>query len=84
MKNIEYAELLLDYDVVSFGMFQYSPNTGGVLESVPSIYGKKPLKMLKAAVTQLLTQGRASKRILDCFRELMETIDQICLKTADS
>ena len=61
MKNIEYAELLLDHDVVSFGVFQYSPNTGGVLESVPSIYGKKPLKMLKAAVTQLLTQGRASK-----------------------
>ena len=40
--------------------------------------------MLKMAVTQWLTQGRASKRILDCFRELMETIDQICLKTADS
>ena len=52
MKNIEYAELLLDYDAVTFGVFQYSPNTGGVLESVPSIYGKKPLKMLKAAATQ--------------------------------
>ena len=43
MKNNEYAELLSDYDVVSFGVFQYSPNTGGVLESVPSIYRKKPL-----------------------------------------
>ena len=39
--------------------------------------------MLKAAITQWLTQGRASKRILDCFRVLMETIDQICLSTAD-
>ena len=84
MKNIEYAELLLDYDAVTFGVFQYSQNTGGILESVPSIYGKNPLKMLKAAATQWLTQGRASKRILDCFRELMETINQICLKTADS
>ena len=84
MKNIEYAEVLLDYDVVTFGVFQYSPNTGGVLKSVPSICGKKPLKMLKAAATQWLTQGRASKQILDCFRKLMETINQICLKAADS
>ena len=84
IKNIEYAQLLLDYDAVSFGVFQYSPKTGGVLESVPSIYGKKPLKILKAAVTQWLTQGRASKQILDCFRELMETIDKIGLNTADS
>ena len=84
IKNIEYAQLLLDYDAVSFGVFQYSPKTGGVLESVPSIYGRKPLKMLKEAVTQWLTQGRASKRILDCFCKLMETIDQICLNTADS
>ena len=83
MKNNEYVELLLGYDAVSFGVFQYSPNTGGVLESVSSIFGKKPLKMLKAAVTQWLAQGRASKRILDCFRELMETINQICLNTAD-
>ena len=84
IKNIEYAELLLDYDPVSFGVFQYSPKTGGALESVPSIYGKKSLKMLKAAITQWLTLDRASKRILDCFRELMEAIDQICLNTADS
>ena len=40
--------------------------------------------MLKVAVTQWLTQGRASKQTLDCFRELMETIDQICLHTAES
>ena len=40
--------------------------------------------MLKVAVTQWLTQGKVSKRTLDCFRELMETIDQICLHTAES
>ena len=40
--------------------------------------------MLKAAMTQWLTHGRASKRILDCFCELMETIDQIGLNTAES
>ena len=86
-KNIEYAELLFVYDAVLLGvwkMFHYSPKKGAILESVQNIYGKKPLKMLKAAVTRWLTHGRASKRVLDCFRELMETIDQICLNTAES
>ena len=31
-----------------------------------------------------MVDSRISKRILDCFRELMETIDQICLNTAES
>ena len=53
-------------------------------ESVPSIYGKKSLKMLKASITQCLSQDRISKRILDFFRELMETIDQICRNNAES
>ena len=62
-------------------MFNCSPKTGSVLESGPSIYGKNPLKILRAAVTQWLTQGKVSKWILDCFGE---TIDQICLNTAES
>ena len=66
------------------GKFYYSPKKGAILKSVQNIYGKKPLKMLKAAVTRWLTHGRSSKRVLDCFRELMETIDQICLNTAES
>ena len=85
MKNIEYAELLLEYDPVLLGMwkmFRYSPKKEAVLESVQNIYRKKPLKMLKAPLTEWLTHGRASKRILDCFPELMETIDQICISTA--
>ena len=45
---------------------------------------KSLFKLLKAALTQWLTHGRASKRILDYFRELMGTIDQIYLNTADS
>ena len=53
-------------------------------KSVPSIYGKKSLKMLKASITQWLTQGRISKRVIDCFCELMETIDQICQNAAES
>ena len=65
-------------------MFHYSPKKGAILESVQNIYGKKPLKMLKATVTRWLTHGRVSKRILDCFRELVETIDQFCLTTAES
>ena len=70
MKYIEYAELLLDYDAVLLGMwkmFHYSPKKGATMESVQNIYGKKPLEMLKVAVTRWLTHGRASKRILDCF-----------------
>ena len=59
MKNIEYAELLLDYDAVLLGvwkMFHYFSKKGAILESVQNIYGKKPLKMLKAAVTPWLTR----------------------------
>ena len=51
---------------------------------IRSKHGKKLLNMLKVAVTQWLTHGRASKWILDCFCELMETIDQIGLNTAES
>ena len=64
-------------------MFEYSPKKGAILESVQSIYHKKPLTMLKAAVTRWLIHGRASKRVLDCFRELMETTDKICINTAE-
>ena len=54
MKNIEYTELLLDYNAVLLGMqkmFHYSPRKGAMMESVQKNYGKKPLKMLKVAVT---------------------------------
>ena len=53
-------------------------------ESVPGFYGKKPIKTLKASKTRWLTQGIISKRILDFFHKLMETIYQICLNTAES
>ena len=87
MKHPDYSELLMDYDAVLLGlwkMFHYSPKKGALLESVQMIYGKKPLKILKAAVTRWLTHGRASQRILDCFQELLETLDQICLDTNES
>ena len=54
MKNIEYTELLLDYNAVLLGMqkmFHYSPRKGAMMESVQKNYGKKPPKMLKVAVT---------------------------------
>ena len=57
---------------------------GGVLENIQSIYGKRPLKILKAAVTHWLTHGRASQRILDCFKELLETTDPISLQTKET
>ena len=87
MKDPDFSELLMDYDAVLLGLwktFHYSPKKGALLESVQMIYGKKPLKILKAAVTRWLTHGRASQRILDCFKELLETVDQICLDTNES
>ena len=66
-------------------MFHFSPKKGPVLENVQSIYGKRPLKILKAAVKKYwLTHGRASQRILDCFKELLQAIDHICLETKET
>ena len=31
-----------------------------------------------------MTHGRASQRILDCFKELLETKDHICLETKET
>ena len=87
MKKIEYVELLLDNNAALLGlwkMFHCSPKKGAILESVQNIYVKKPLKMLKVAVTQWLSHGSASNWILDSFHELTETIDRICLNTAES
>ena len=63
MKKIEYVELLLDNNAALLGlwkMFHCSPKKGAILESVQNIYVKKPLKMLKVAVTQWLSHGSAS------------------------
>ena len=60
MKDADFAELLIDYDSLLLGiwkMFHFSPKKGAVLENVQSIYGKRPLKILKAAVTRWLTHG---------------------------
>ena len=57
MKIPKFAELLSDYDAVLLGVwkiFHYSPKRDSILESVQQIYGKKPLKMLRAAVTRWL------------------------------
>ena len=69
----KFAELLLDFDSVLLGlwkMFHYSPKKGSVLESMQEVYGKKPLKILKAATTRWLTHGRSSQRVLDRFLEI--------------
>ena len=65
-------------------MFHFSPKKGAVLEKVQSIYSKRLLKILKAAVTRWLTHGRASQRILGFFKKLLETIDHICLETKET
>ena len=87
MKDADFAELLIDYDSLLLGiwkMFCFSPKKGAVLENVQSIYGKRPLKILKAAVTRWLTHGRASQRILDSFQGLLETTDLIYLETKET
>ena len=48
-------------------MFHFSPKHSSILESLQVIYGKKPLKNLKAAVTRWLTYGRSSECVLDCL-----------------
>ena len=63
MKNVDFAELLIDYDSLLLGiwkMFHFSPKKGAVLENVQTTYDKRPLKILKAAVTSWLALGRAS------------------------
>ena len=57
MENIEYAELLLDYDAVIWRVKNVSllSKKGAILESVQNIYVKKPPKVLKATITPLLT-----------------------------
>lgn len=87
IKDANFAELLIDYDSLLLDiwkMFHFSPKKGAVLQNVQSIYGKRPLKILKAAVTRWLTHGRVSQIILDCFKELLETLDHICLETKET
>ena len=84
MKDVDFAELLTDCDSLLLGiwkMFHFSPKKGSVQENVQSVYGKRHLKILKAAVTRWLTHGRASQRILGCFKKLLKTKDHICLET---
>ena len=55
MKDVDFAELLIDYDSLLLGiwkMFHFSPKKGAVLEHVQSIYGKRPLKIIKATITR--------------------------------
>ena len=59
MKNIEYDEFLLDCDAVLlhvWKMFHYSPKQELHWNLFKTFMVKKSLKMLKAAVTQWLTQ----------------------------
>ena len=79
--------MLVDYDALLLGlwkMFNYYPKKGSILGPLQQIYGKKPLKILKAATTRWLTHGKSSERVLECFRELSFTLDQICTDTNES
>ena len=49
-----------------------------IFDSIQEIYDKKPLKILKAAKTRWLTNGQASKWVLDRFEEILTTLDNIC------
>ena len=87
IKNKKSSNMLADCDALLLGlwkMFQYSPKKGSILGLIQQIYGKKPLKILKAATTRWLTHGKSSVRVLECFRELLLTVDQICSDTNES
>ena len=87
MKDQYLGELLSDFDALLLGLwktFHYSPKKSSILESIPSIYGKKHLRIPKAATTRWLTHGQASKPVIDYYRELLETMDMICIDTNDA
>ena len=62
----------------------FFPKRSSVLESFQVIYGKKPLKTLKAAVTRWLTDGRYSESVLGCILEILKALNQICIDTNKS
>ena len=74
MKNKKFLNMLAGYDALPLGlwkMFHYSPKKGSILGWLQRIYGKKPLKILKAATTRWLTHGKSSERVSECSRELL-------------
>ena len=79
--------MLANCDALLLGlwkMFHYSPKKWSILGSLQQIYGKKPLKILKTATTRWLTYGKSSERVLECFRDLLLTLDQISTNTNES
>ena len=87
MKHICLGEIINNYDTFLLGLwriFYFSPKRSSLLESFQVIYGKKLLKILKAAVTCWLTHGRASEPVLDSLLEILEAHNQICINTKES
>ena len=87
MKSICLGEIMNDYDTLLLGLlkiFHFSPKHSSILESFQVIYGKKPLKILKAAVTHWLTHSRASECVLDCLLEILEALNKTCIGTNES
>ena len=79
--------MLADYGTPFLGLWKMllsSPKKGSILESIQQIYGKKPLKILKAATTWWLIHDKSSEHGLGCFRELLLTLDQISTNTNES
>ena len=63
MKDICLGEIINDYSILLIELwetFHFSPKCTSILESFQVIYGKKPLQILKVAVTRWLTHDRGS------------------------
>ena len=71
-----------DYEL--WKIFHFLSKRCSVLESFQVIYGKKPLKILKAAVTRWLTHGRASERVLGWLLRILKALNQISIDTNES
>ena len=87
MKNQYLGELLSDFDALLLGLwktFHYSPKKSSILESIQSIYGKKTFTNTESSNNTWITHGQASKRVIDCYRELLETMDMNCIDTNDA
>ena len=87
MKDICLGGVMNDYDTLLLGLwkiFHFSPKRSLIFESFQVIYGRKPIRILKAAVTRWLTHARVSERVLDCLLEILEALNQIYIDTNES
>ena len=70
------------FDSLLLNLFQLLKNSSvkqSIFNEVQNAYGLKSLKLIKAAVTRLLSHGKAAERVLDRFESLVAALDEMYL-----